>query len=415
MPSNAALHILMLDDDHFMLELLGQILSGLGYENFDSHTNGVEALEVMKLPDGMPDVILLDINMPCMDGVEFVRYLGERAYAGHLILVSSEDELMLRATEKLAVSYQLKMQGHLSKPPVASELALMLDQVSAMIGHRASELSKASNRKVYSAEDLRQALETGQIINYYQPKVSVMTGGLLGVEALVRWQHPVDGLVYPDSFIPVAEAYQLIDLVTEVVVKNTLKQILTWQSEGLEVPVAINVSMDNLLSVQFADFMIAESMAAGVAPQLILLEVTESRLMQNMMVALDVLARLRLKRFRLSIDDFGTGHSSLAQLRDFPFDELKIDRGFTHKAWRDDRLKAIFEASLELAHHLNMKVVAEGVEDYDDWCYLGVSGCETAQGYFIARPLPANELSVWLETWQHRLRLEGLVSSDHIG
>ena len=410
MPSHSALHILMLDDDAFMLELLGQILTSLGYEQLVYHTSGVEALEAIKMPHGMPDVILLDINMPCMDGVEFVRYLGERHFVGHLILVSGEDELMLRATENLALSYQLKVQGHLSKPPNPAQLAHLLDQVRSMIGKGGADASKSFNRKVYGAEDLKWAIDNGQLVNYYQPKVSVSSGALLGVEALVRWQHPDDGLVFPDSFIPVAEAYQLIDLITETVVKNTLTQIANWQNQGLEVPVAINLSMDNLSSFEFADFMITESVKAGVPPQSLLLEITESRLMQNMMVALDVLARLRLKRFRLSIDDFGTGHSSLAQLRDFPFDELKIDRGFTHRAWQDDRLKAIFEASLELAHHLKMQVVAEGVEDYDDWCYLSASGCETAQGYFIARPMPAEKLPVWLNDWQRRLERDSLLA-----
>lgn len=411
MTSHSALQILMLDDEPFMLELLGQLLTGLGYEQLVYHTNGAEALKSMAAPNGMPDVILLDINMPCMDGVEFVRHLGEQHFAGDLILISSEDELMLRATEKLAHSYHLAVRGHLPKPPNTFQLANLLDQTCFRGGRQNPETSKARERKNYNSAELKIAIEQGQIINYYQPKVSVSNGELVGVEALVRWLHPEDGLVFPDRFIPVAEAYQLIDLVTETVVKNALKQVIAWQQQGLAVPVAINVSMDNLLSVEFADFMIAESTKAGVPPQLLVLEVTESRLMQNMTVALDVLTRLRLKRFRLAIDDFGTGHSSLAQLRDFPFDELKIDQGFTHRAWEDERLKAIFEASLELALHLKMQAVAEGVEDFDDWRFLSSIGCETAQGYFIARPMPSEQLPVWLQEWQQRLQQAPLLVS----
>lgn len=409
MTSHIGLQILMLDDDAFMLELLGQLLTGLGYEQLVYHTNGFEALEAINKPDAMPDVILLDINMPDMDGVEFVRHLGERQFAGHLILVSGEDELMLRATERLARFYNLKIRGHLSKPPKVAELAALIDQAKSMMARKVKDSSGLSNRRTYDAEELKHALEHGQIINHYQPKVSVRTGALLGVESLVRWQHPSDGLVSPDRFIPVAEAYQLIDRITEAVVKDALIQIPCWQDQGLQVPVAVNISMDNLLSVKFADFMITSSSQLGVSPQLLMLEITESRLMQNMMVALDVLTRLRLKRFRLAIDDFGTGHSSLAQLRDLPFDELKIDRGFTHRAWQDDRLKAIFEASLELAHHLNMDVVAEGVEDQNDWFFLAASGCEVAQGYFIARPMPADKLAIWHEDWQKRLQRDRLL------
>jgi EAL domain-containing protein (putative c-di-GMP-specific phosphodiesterase class I) len=161
-------------------------------------------------------------------------------------------------------------------------------------------------------------------------------GRVLGVETLVRWRHPGDGMVFPDQLIGVAEAHGLIDELTRVVLH-------------------------------------------------------------------DALARLRLKRFGLSIDDFGTGHSSLSQLRDIPFDGLKIDQGFVHRAHADETLRAIFEASPGLARQLGMEVVAEGVEDRDDWDFLRRVQCDLAQGYFIARPMPAAELPGWIASWQARL------------
>ena len=168
--------------------------------------------------------------------------------------------------------------------------------------------------------------------------------------------------------------------------------------------VAVNVSMDNLADLDFADFVDGLAAAAGVSPKTVVLEVTESRFMNDLRAPLEILTRLRLRHFGLSIDDFGTGHSSLAQLRDIPFDELKVDKSFVHGAWADATLGAIYEASLGLAKQLNMSVVAEGVEDQADWDFLRRTGCPLAQGYFIAKPMPAADLPDWIERWQERVR-----------
>ena len=164
--------------------------------------------------------------------------------------------------------------------------------------------------------------------------------------------------------------------------------------------VAVNLSMDNLVSLDFLDLVVGLAAKAGVPPQMMELEVTESRLMEDLRTPLEILTRLRLKRFRLSIDDFGTGHSSLAQLRDLPFDELKIDQSFVHGAWNNEKLRAMFDSSLGLARQLGMEVVAEGVEDQADWDFVRKTGCEIAQGYFIARPMPAADLPGWIQSWQ---------------
>lgn len=403
-------NILILDDDPFMLKLLGHLISAIGYEQVSSYTNGHDALQAMEDPLGVPDVILLDINMPCMDGVEFVRHLAERQFSGHLILVSGEDELMLRATEKLAKSYKQSVQGRLQKPPKSNELALLLEK--CICKSDIPVRSSIKQTKNYGPEALKIAIEQNQLINYYQPKVTVAHGELIGVETLVRWKHPEDGLVFPDRFIPVAEAYHLIDALTHTVIRNALQQAKSWLADGLDLRVAINISMDNLADLEFVHFLVTEAANADVPANQVVLEVTESRLAQDATAALDVLTRLRLNRFCLSIDDFGTGHSSLAQLRDFPFEELKIDRSFTHQAYQDVRLKAIFEASVELANHLDMQIVAEGVEDFADWCFLRHSGCGVAQGYFVGKPMPAENLASWLKEWQLRITTDRLLNPE---
>ncbi|WP_240538340.1 EAL domain-containing protein [Rhodoferax sp. PAMC 29310] len=266
-------------------------------------------------------------------------------------------------------------------------------------------------KKVYGADELRAAIANGELVNYYQPKVVVATGEVVGVETLVRWRHPQDGMVFPDQFIGVAEAHGLIDVLTRVVLTGALAQAKVWQDAGWVLRVAVNLSMVSLTSLDFPDFVAGLAAQAGVPPQGLVLEVTESRLMQDLRAPLEILTRLRLKRFRLSIDDFGTGHSSLTQLHDLPFDELKIDQSFVHSAWTNETLRAMYDASLGLARQLGIEVVAEGVEDRADWNFLRRTGCDLAQGYFIARPMPAADFPGWMEDWQDRVS-SGLTAND---
>jgi EAL domain-containing protein (putative c-di-GMP-specific phosphodiesterase class I)/CheY-like chemotaxis protein len=396
MTENSGIRILVLDDDPFALRMLTHLLVGQSFPRVVTCENGRAALEWVDRPEGSPDLILCDLNMPEMDGVEFVRKLVDHRYTGSLILVSGEDERVLKTAEKLVTAHRIPLLGHLHKPVTPEGLAAMLG--------RWIPPSQAQPRaqKVYGADELRAALTNGELVNFYQPKVAVATARVVGVETLVRWRHPVDGMVFPDQFIGVAEGHGLIDDLTRAVLAGALAQARVWQEAGLALRVAVNVSMDNLASLDFVDFVVGLAAEAGVPPQEVVLEVTESRLMGDLRAPLEVLTRLRLRRFHLSIDDFGTGHSSLAQLRDIPFDELKIDQSFVHGAWSDDTVRAMYDASLGLAHQLGMEVVAEGVEDGADWDFLRRTGCHLAQGYFIARPMPAAELPGWIRTWNER-------------
>lgn len=397
MDSRSAIKILVLDDEPFMLKLLARMLANLGYCALTSCDNGQAALNYVLSSQGCPDLILLDLNMPEMDGVEFVRHLVECHYSGALILVSGEDERMLHSVEKLVRAHQMTVLGSLTKPVTRTLLAALIDLWKApdIKAIRAA-------RKSYSADELRVAIAGGELINYFQPKVLVATGEVIGVETLVRWRHPKDGMVFPDQFIGVAEEHGLIDDLTRTVLNGALRQSRRWRDSGYSWRVAVNLSMDNLVSLNFLDDILALTQQAGVSPQELVLEVTESRLMHDQRVPLEILTRLHLKRFRLSIDDFGTGNSSLSQLRDIPFVELKIDQSFVHGAWGNDTQRAMFNASHGLARQLNMEAVAEGVEDQADWDFVRQQGCDLAQGYFIARPMPAEDLPAWLNEWEMR-------------
>jgi EAL domain-containing protein (putative c-di-GMP-specific phosphodiesterase class I)/ActR/RegA family two-component response regulator len=401
MSNKSAIKILVLDDDSFMLKLLSRMLANLGFAPAITCDSGHSALSQMDHADGLPDVILLDLNMPEMDGVEFVHHLVERHYTGSLILVSGEDKRVLQTAENLVRAHRITLLGSLHKPVTPEGLAVLLGKWSP------PSLNHLPRTPVCSADELRAAIANGELINYYQPKVAPANGRVVGVETLVRWRHPIDGMVLPDQFIGIAESHGLIHDLTRTVLTEAFDQARLWQKTGLVLQLAVNVSVDNLASRDFADFITGLAATTGVPPQQVVLEVAESRIMMHdLRVPLETLTRLRLKRFRLSIDDFGAGHSSLLQLRSIPFDELKIDRSFVHRASTDEAIRLKYDASLSIARQLDMEVVAVGVEDRDDWGFLRRTGCNLAQGYFIAKPMAAADLPGWIQTWQARMRNE---------
>ncbi|MEX1994237.1 MAG: EAL domain-containing response regulator [Steroidobacteraceae bacterium] len=399
MTDQATLRILVLDDEPLMLVLLDRMLTNLGFRNVTTFGRGRQALDWLQETANTADLIVLDLNMPEMDGVEFLRNLVALQFTGGVILASGEDEPIQQAAETLVQAHRITALGHLHKPVQPQQLGALIDK------WRPGMLQATRGAtQTYPSAEVGRAISNRELVNHYQPKVSVATGQVVGVETLVRWQHPVDGLVYPDRFIGVAEEHGHINGLTQVVIDAAIAQARSWMDQGIKLQVSINVSMDNLATLTFPDVLARQAERADVPATNIVLEVTESRLMSKIVTVLDVLTRLRLKRFRLSIDDFGTGHSSLAQLRDIPFDELKIDRGFVHGAAGNDKKRAICEASLGLARQLGIVVVAEGVEDLEDWRFLRSAGCDFAQGYFIAKPMRGDELPAWLDTWAERVR-----------
>ena len=406
MADNTEIRILVLDDELLMLKLHAQMLSSLGFSSVTTCQNGKTALANMDRDGVMPDVILLDLSMPEMDGIEFMRHLVDRKFEGRLILVSAEDERVLRSVEMLAQAHHVRVLGHLPKPAEQDKLATLLRR-----WRPASGTGEIAWRRFYSAEDVRSGIDGDQLTVFYEPKVDIKTGDIIGVEALVRWKHPKHGIVLPEQFVTVAEASGQINKLTRFVFKTALAQAARWRKAGVPLKVAINVSVDVLSSLDFANFASEQAALAGIPTKDVVIEVTESRLMQDIRGPLEVLARLHLMRFQLSIDDFGTGYSSLSQLRDIPFSELKIDRSFVHRATTDQTVRTMYGTCLSLAKQLTMSSVAEGVEDKSDWDFVRATECETAQGYFIARPMAAEGLLAWSERWRERIS-QGFPSED---
>jgi diguanylate cyclase (GGDEF)-like protein len=245
-------------------------------------------------------------------------------------------------------------------------------------------------------QELRTAIADGQLLLHYQPKVDLRSQRLVGVEALVRWQHPTLGLLFPDSFVAEAERSGLMRPFTSVVLGLALDQVRDWQTAGTLVPVAVNISTSNLLDVALPSQIEAMLEVRGLSAQVLILEVTESTLMVDAPRALSVLERLRMLGVRVSVDDYGTGYSSLARLRELPVDELKLDRSFIAELGIDERAAAIVESTVKLAQSLGLPMVAEGIETAEALARLTDYGCDIGQGYYIARPAPADQLTDWL-------------------
>ncbi|GIM97622.1 putative bifunctional diguanylate cyclase/phosphodiesterase [Paractinoplanes toevensis] len=252
-------------------------------------------------------------------------------------------------------------------------------------------------QRLTTLEELRAGLDHGELILHYQPQMEIASGAIPGVEALVRWNHPTRGLVYPDGFLPLAEHAGLMGRLTLQVLEMALEQSAAWRAAGLDLTVAVNLSASNLHDPALPSYVADALTRHGVPPAALHLEITEEVLMRDAVRATRVLAELRATGIHLAIDDYGTGYSSLAYLHALPVDDLKLDRAFVTHCDTDTRSAAIVKSTVELAHNLDMRLIAEGVENETVLDRLREWDCDLVQGYHLSRPQPADRLTTWLQ------------------
>ncbi len=260
-----------------------------------------------------------------------------------------------------------------------------------------AERDDAGPHQLGMTGELRRAIEQGELVLHYQPKVSLLTGEVMGVEALVRWQHPERGILGPGAFIPIAEQTSLIRPLTLHVIDRALEQCRRWDNEGHTLSVAVNVSARNLLDPGFADAVAAGLDRWGIYAGRLELEITETALMENHERVIEALRALDRLGVVLAIDDFGVGYSSLSYLKSLPIGVLKIDRSFVMSMCTDPADAMIVRSTVDLGHNLGLRVVAEGIEDEEALTALRALGCGLGQGFHIGRPLPGPALARWLE------------------
>jgi EAL domain-containing protein (putative c-di-GMP-specific phosphodiesterase class I)/CheY-like chemotaxis protein len=393
--SVSALSVMVVEDHGFQRRVALRLLAELGVEDVGEAADGTSALRLLSARAQPPDVVMVDLDMPGMDGVEFIGHVAQQRLARAVLVVSALDPALLNTVQSMTRAYGLRVLGSVEKPLTADKLAAALAGYDAVLQAEDAEAPVA-----ISATEIRAALAAGEIVPWFQPQVEFANGRPVAVEALARWVRGDGRVVRPQNFIGLLEREGLADATTDLLLEQSCRWKREWDRHGLHLHVSVNISATALADPTAADRYQRIVQAQGVEPSDVVLELTESSVMGDAARALGVLARLRLKGFGLAIDDFGTGYSSLAQLSQIPFTELKIDQGFVTGAYSQPRKRAVVEASLDLARKLDLEVVAEGVASVEDWQMLAELGCGMAQGHLIAAPVPPQELPGVLRRWR---------------
>jgi EAL domain-containing protein (putative c-di-GMP-specific phosphodiesterase class I) len=372
--------LLILDDDPGVLTFLGEVGRGHRYE-----VALTESIDELQASYGTfdPSLIVLDLQYAHGDGIEVLSFLKQRGCRAPIVLISGFDERVLDTARRVGIEYGLAIVDALVKPIHPDTLGGVLE------AHREPDVDEW-------AGELRAAIDHDHLTVYYQPKVQVADGRLVGFEALARWIHPTRGVIGPDHFIPLAETTRLIAPLTDHVLDRAVADRASWAVTGHDLTVAVNLSPLLLAHDRLLPDLLQRLAQYHLTPENLTLEVTESAAMQNPALTLGILGRLRLRGFNLALDDFGTGYSNLAILHRMPFNELKIDQTFVTDVNENRDSRVIVGALAGLARQLGLTTVAEGVENLETWAWLRSVGVEQIQGFGIARPMPADRVVDWI-------------------
>lgn len=388
--------VLVVEDHDFQRQVALRLLQQIGIGNALEAEDGHRALTVLGQQEHPVDVVLVDLDLPNMDGIEFIGHVAHDRLASAVVILTALDPALLNTVRIMARASGIRVLGTVEKPLTQSKLGAIIDQYFT-----ADLLADEATHPDIDEGLLAEALAGDAFEAWFQPQVAIGSGFVTGVEALARWNldgHPVP----PVRFIPELERCNLIDALTERILAQACRWCVRWREAGLALGVSVNVSMHNLTDTAAADRYQAIVQAAGVDTTNVTLEITESAVMHEAAQVLNVLARLRLKGFGLSVDDFGTGWSSLSQLAQLPVTELKIDQGFINGATSEARNRAVVEASIELGRKLGLTTVAEGVRNFEEWQMLAELGCTRAQGELIGMAVRGDQLAAAIDKWRRR-------------
>lgn len=381
--------VLVLDDDRVQLGIMRAMLATLN-QGSTVLTDDPDAAW-RSIDDMTVDLVFLDLNMPRVSGLEFIKGLGQRRFRGALVLMSGYDQRILESSKDLACSYDLCVLGVLRKPLQHTDVDKLLRRIReravATMPHSAFRDGPA-----LTTVDLARELsgETDCLQLAMQPKYAMHDGGITGYEVLSRWQRD-DELLPPSMFIPMAHASGQIHELSILIFRKALQAQKRLQLEGFDLDLAMNFSIQTLTQPTMVERLVTLAMDEDTDLSRLTFEITEDQIYGSIQDYLDKLMYLIFRGIKLSIDDFGTGQSSLSKLKAIPFAELKVDRSFVHGAATDVRSAAVLESSVRLAKQLGMRVVAEGGETQEDWDFAKRAGCDLFQGYYKARPAGIEE------------------------
>ncbi len=383
--------LLVVDDERVQRMLITHAVTPMGY-TVHGVANLVDATAHLARYDY--DAVVLDLSLGETEGISLLRALRDAASDPILIFLSRLDERVLTASLRLALGMDLRVAGMLQKPASPQALRALLRAPPEPRSRLA-----APPREQPTIAELANAIQNGAIVPHYQPQVSLRDGRVVGVEALARWPGADGGGRMPECFIPLAEQSGLIVPLTFSIMRASLVACARWRLHHPECRVAVNISPLVLADPRLPDEIERLLSETGLGPGALIAEVTESRMLSDPLLAAEVLTRLRIKGIELSIDDFGTGHSSLLTLLRLPFSELKIDRSFIAESETDPEAWKIVRATISMARELGLRVVAEGIETPSVARLLRDVDCEVGQGWYFARAMSETELVPWLSAF----------------
>jgi EAL domain-containing protein (putative c-di-GMP-specific phosphodiesterase class I)/FixJ family two-component response regulator len=387
---------LVVDDDPQISAIVAETLERMGLEVTCVH----RADELLRGTPPDVNLLVMDLLMPGVDGIELLRALGAGSFRPGLILMSGVGARILETAEELASSLGFAIVGRLEKPFRIAELRALVDRSQKMQEPACVEMQdpQGSAEQDLDRSELDCAFDRHELVPHFQPQIDLQTGAIAGVEALVRWHHPVRGLLTPAQFLADVEASGRMPRLTWEVIDQSLAALRAIHGTTCpNLTLSINICPSCLRDVRFPDALSSLLARHGIAPAAITIEITEGGLLEDLPSTLDVLARLRMKGVCLSVDDYGTGYAMMQQLRRIPATELKIDRSFIQRLPSSTGDRVMVQKTIEMGHALGMKVVAEGIETAAQLHALQTAGCDLARGYYFSRPLPEHELTHWLQ------------------
>lgn len=388
------LNILIVEDDDFQRKMIVHMLRGIGASSMQDVGDGRKALEMIRVASARPvNLVICDLNMPEMDGLEFLRHLSADRDGIAIIIVSALDSKLIASAARMARMYGVRLLGALEKPVMPDQLESLLLRYD----YSETKWQRPANIRNFTLREIMHGIRNNQFVPYFQPQADFSSGLIEGAEALARWIHPEEGVVSPVSFISTLEQSEQIDELTFFMLEKAAEACFRCHELGRKLTISVNLSLVSLSDTGLADRITQIVRNVGLDPRFLMLEVTESAAMTNEASALENLTRLGMNGFSLSIDDYGTGYSSLQQLTRIAFSEVKIDQSFVKDFAENELSRIVIESSIDMAHKLRVKSVAEGVESRMEWDALKQMGCDLAQGYFIAKPLPEDKLIEFIE------------------
>ena len=392
----AHLHFLVaqadLSERRALVALLGQLGAGQVTDVADGAA-ALQALEASATP--RVNVALIDLDLPGMDGLTLLRRLGEIQCAARLVVTGAQPAGLLFSVETLAEAFGIELLGAIARPVTAVTLKPVLENYTPL-----PRFAQTPAEPRFTFQQVGIGLQKRQFEPYFQPKIELATGQVKGLEVFARWNHPEHGVLGPASFVDALGESGRIDFLDWSMIELSVERQRWLQDQDIAIPISLNIASETLAHPAFVRQMSACLERHGVDATDVTFEISESSVLNTDPDFIERLVRLRMMGFGLAIDDYGTGRSNLQLLARIPFTELKIDRSFVDGASRRLPLSTLLRSCLSLAHSLDRKSVAVGVETRRDWDFLQALGCTYAQGYHIANPMPATAFPAWLSDWR---------------